>query len=223
MSEKILVVAPHPDDETLGCGGTLLRHKDQGEQIYWMVMTNIHVEHGWDKNKVESRQREIEEVAAMYGMEHVYNLGFPTTTLDRIPYNEMIDKVSKVVKEVKPTVVYVPNQKDIHSDHAMTFNVTLSCCKDFRAPFIKRILMYEVLSETDFAPEINELGFRPNVFVDVSKFMEKKLEIFQIYASEVMAAPLPRSLETLRSLAQYRGSRISKNYAEAFCLIFEKR
>ena len=223
MSEKILVVAPHPDDETLGCGGTLLKHKNSGDQISWLIVTNMHSGDRWPEKQVQTRQEEIRKVTKMYGFKKTFKLDFPTTKLDSIPTNELVAKISDIILDIKPSVVYLPNHCDIHTDHKITFNAVMSCCKDFRAPFIKRILMYETLSETEFAPALKEYGFVPNVFVDVSQYFQRKLEIFSEYASEVMASPLPRSLDTLTSLARYRGSRIGVKFAESFMLLKEVR
>ena len=223
MSEKILVVAPHPDDETLGCGGTILKHKNSGDQICWLIVTNMHSGDRWLEKQVKTRQEEIRQVSKMYGFKKTFKLDFPTTKLDSIPTNELVAKITEVIKEVEPTIVYLPHHGDIHTDHKITFHAVMSCCKDFRAPFIKRILMYETLSETEFAPALKEYGFVPNVFVDVSEYFQRKLEIFSEYASEVMASPLPRSLDTLTSLARYRGSRIGVKFAESFMLLKEVR
>lgn len=222
MRNKILVVAPHPDDETLGCGGSLLRYRKNGDRTYWMIVTNMQVGHEWSKVTVQKRQEEIRQVSKMYGFEKVFKLDLPTTKLDSIPYGKLIVKISDVIKKVEPSIVYLPNCNDIHTDHKMTFNAVMSCCKDFRMPFIKRILMYECLSETEFAPALKESGFVPNTFVDITDYFQKKLEIFKKYSSEIMAPPFPRSIEAIVGLARYRGSRIGKKYAEAFCLLFEK-
>ena len=222
MREKILVIAPHPDDETLGCGGTLLRHKNSGDKIYWMIVTNIQTKNGWTEEEVQKRQKEIHQVAEMYGFEKIFKLDLPTTMLDTVPYKDLIAKISVIIQEVRPSIVYLPNRSDVHTDHQVTFRAAISCCKNFRAPFIRKMLMYECLSETEFAPVLRENAFIPNVFVDISEFLNRKLEIFKIYDSEVMKSPFPRSIETVTSLAQYRGSRISKKYAEAFMLLEEK-
>lgn len=222
MGNKILVIAPHPDDETLGCGGTLLKHKNSGDKVYWMIVTNIHTKNGWSQDEVQKRQKEIHQVSEMYGFEKIFKLNFPTTMLDTIPYNELITKMSVVLQEIKPSIIYLPNHSDVHTDHQITFRFAISCCKNFRVSFIRKILMYECLSETEFAPSLREYIFMPNVLIDISEYFQLKLEILKVYASEVMAPPFPRSVETVTSLARYRGSRIGKKYAEAFYLLFEK-
>ena len=218
---KILVISPHPDDETLGCGGTILKHKDIGDKIYWLIITNIVVKNGWDKAIVEKRQKEIESVAEMYDFEKTFKLDYPTAKLDTIPMQETIESISKVIFEIKPEVIYLPNRSDVHTDHQITFKTAYSCTKNFRYPFIKKILMYETLSETEFAPALPENTFTPNVFVDTTKYFEKKLEIFKIYKSEVMEEPFPRSLKVVEAFNKYRGSRIGEKYAEAFVLLEE--
>jgi len=205
MQDKVLVVAPHPDDETLGCGGTLLKHKNSGDKIYWMIVTNIQSENGWSEEGVQKRQKEIYQVSEMYGFEKIFKLDFPTTMLDTIPYNDLIAQMSVVSQEVKPLIVYFPNCSDAHTDHQVTFKAAVSCCKNFRAPFIRKILMYECLSETELAPALSENAFIPNVFVDISDYMERKLEIMSIYSSEMMPDNLPRSRSAINALATYTG------------------
>lgn len=220
--ENVLVISVHPDDETLGCGGTLLKHKDEGYSLYWLIITNIQIEQGWNFEFVKNRQKEIAEVADLYGFEKVIKLEFPTTKLDEIPLNSIIKKINEAMNQFKPSIIYVNNRSDIHSDHKYAFNAVMSCTKNFRFPFIRRILMYECLSETEFSPVLMENAFIPNVFVDISEFLEKKLEIMSVYKSEIMPNNLPRSYSAISALAGYRGSRIGSNYAEAFMLIYEK-
>lgn len=220
---KILVISPHPDDETLGCGGTILKHKDIGDKIYWLIITNIDIKNGWDKDIVEERQKEIETVAEMYDFEKTFKLDYPTAKLDTIPMQEIIESISKVIFEIKPEIIYLPNRSDVHTDHQITFKTAYSCTKNFRYSFIKKILMYETLSETEFAPALPENIFVPNVFVDITNYFEKKLEIFKIYKSEIMKDPLPRSLDSIKALARYRKSQIGVEYAEGFMLIREVR
>ena len=218
---KILVISSHPDDETLGCGGTILKHKDVGDKIYWLIVTNIDIKDGWDKDTVEKRQKEIKRVAEMYGFEKIFKLDYPAAKLDVIPIQKIIESISKVIFEIKPEIIYLPNRSDAHTDHQITFKTAYSCTKNFRYPFIRKILMYETLSETEFAPALPENIFIPNVFVDITKYSEKKLEIFKIYKSEVMEEPLPRSLGSIKALTKYRGSQIGVEYAEGFMLVRE--
>lgn len=219
--ENILFISVHPDDETIGCGGTIIKHKKNGDTIFWLILTNIDTEHGWDQQVVEKRQKEIDIVSKRYGFSETFKLNFPTTMLDATPKSVLINSISKIISKVKPDVIYLPNRSDVHSDHKVAFDVSFSCTKNFRYPFIKRILMYECLSETEFAPALNEYSFTPNVFINISDSFQNKIEIMKTYESEIMNDFLPRSISTIEALAKYRGSRISCKYAEAFVLLFE--
>jgi len=218
---RVLVTSVHPDDETLGCGGTILRHKSLGDELYWLILTNISRETGWDSSAVERREREIQAVAEAYSFEETIKLDLPTTKLDTIPMKQLIEGISGTIGRVQPDTIYCPNRSDVHTDHQIAFKAIMSCTKSFRFPFIKRILMYECLSETEFAPALPESAFLPNVFVDITEHLEKKIEIMQIYDSEMMPPHYPRSPEAIEALARFRGCRIGKEYAEAFMLLLE--
>jgi len=221
--KKVIVVATHPDDETLMCGGTLLKHKKAGDKIFWMIVTNIHENHGRSKKKVNLRKAEIEKVSQMYGFSETFNLDFPTTMLDIIPKNEIITSISKVFNKVEPNIVYLPNNSDVHSDHRVAFETVYACTKNFRYPFIERILMGESLSETEFAPSLQAAIFNPNLFVDITNYFDRKIEIMEIYESELMDKFLPRSTRVMKAQAIFRGSRIGVKYAEAFQILLNIR
>jgi len=218
---KALVISPHPDDETLGAGGTVLKLKEENNSIYWLIITEMNEELGFPKEKILSRQREIKKVAKIYGFEDVFNLNFPTTRLDTIAMVDLVSKISDCICKIRPEVIFVNNKSDIHTDHKITFQAVVSVTKPFKAKFIKRILMYETISETDITPPLIENTFLPNVFVDISNYIEKKLEIMSIYRSEIMEYPLSRSLDSIKTLARFRGSQIGVEYAETFMLVRE--
>lgn len=222
--KRVLFVSVHPDDETLGCGGTILKHKEKGDDIYWLIITGPSVNHpyGFSQEMINQRMSEIEKVSISYSFNKTINLDFPTQLLDEINNRDLINEIDKSIFDIKPNVVYFINRSDIHSDHKIAFEAIYACTKNFRKPFIERILMYETLSETEFSPALIENAFVPNVFVDITKYIEKKIEIFSIYTSEVMPDNFPRSINAIKALAAYRGSRIGVDYAEAFVLLFEK-
>ena len=217
----VMVIAPHPDDETLGCGGTLLRHKANGDEVHWVILTNISEDSDWPETQVMNRQAEIEQVAEAYGFNSVHKFDFQTTRLDCVGTSELVGRISSAIQGVQPTVLYLNNRSDIHTDHQVAFRAAMSAAKSFRHPYIRRILMYETLSETEFCAPLPEGAFQPNVFVDVSAHMDVKCDIMQIYGTEMMESPLPRSVDAVRSLATYRGGRIGATYAEAFMLVSE--
>lgn len=222
---KVLVVAVHADDETIGCGGTLLKHKNQGDEVYWMLITEITENHPIFKNKVDLKKRDErnELIAEKYSFDGVFNLGFPTIMLHQVDLHVLISKISDVINTIKPNIIYLMSNNDVHSDHRVAFDAVYSCTKSFRYPFIDRIYMMETLSETDFSPSVAAKAFVPNVFVDITDYIDKKMEIVSLYGSEMMPDPYPRSQSGIKALARVRGSRAGVMYAEAFQLLYERR
>ena len=216
---NVVVISAHPDDEILGVGGDLLKHKKNGDKIYWLITTNIFEEQGFSKERVFSRQREIEKVSEALGAEKVFMLNYPTMSLSTSTLIEMVPKLSKIFTEIEPEIIYCLNRSDAHSDHRITFDAVMACTKSFRYPFIKQVLMYECISETEFAPQLPEKMFIPNYFVDISSFLEEKKNLMKIYASELGDHPFPRSLKNIEALASFRGASVGVEYAEAFQLI----
>jgi LmbE family N-acetylglucosaminyl deacetylase len=218
---KVLVVAVHPDDETLGCGGTLLKHKNSGDEINWLIATDISESEGYDKKTIQIREDEITKVDKLYGFNSVNRLGLLTTKVDEYSMSELISKISFVINNIKPNIIYLPFKGDVHSDHKYIFDAAYSCTKTFRYPFIKKIYMMETLSETEFSVSAKEDSFVPNIFVDISSFIDKKIEIMKIYKSEMCEHPFPRSEKNIQALAIYRGATSNCSYAESFMLIKE--
>jgi LmbE family N-acetylglucosaminyl deacetylase len=216
---KIIIVSSHPDDETLGAGGTLLRHKDAGDSIYWLIVTGIFEKSGFSKERIATRNDEIKKVTDAFEFEEVFLLNYPTMSLSGSVLLELVTKISEVFSKIQPNIIYTVNRSDAHSDHRVTFDAVMACTKSFRYPFIKKVLMYECLSETEFAPALAEKQFLPNYFVDVSDYLERKIEIMRIFESELGVHPFPRSEINIRALATYRGASAGVEFAEAFQLI----
>ena len=214
---NIVVISAHPDDEILGVGGTLLKHKKNGDKIYWLITTNIFENQGYSKERISSRQKEIKKISEALSVEKVFMLDYPTMSLSTSSLIEMVPKISKIFTEIEPEIVYCLNRSDAHSDHRITFDAVMACTKSFRYPFIKQVLMYECISETEFAPQLPEKVFIPNYFVDISSFLEEKMNLMKIYESELGNHPFPR--KNIEALATFRGASVGVEYAEAFQLI----
>ena len=219
---KVLVIAPHPDDETLGCGGTLFRHKANGDEIYWLIVTGISVDIGWSNDVVKKRDNEINIVAKKYGFSNVFNLRLATTKIDTLPVSDLIEEISNVYKKVEPDIIYMPFAYDVHTDHQIIAKALQSTFKWFRYPHIKKVYMYETPSETEFNFVENKL-FRPKVFVNISLYLEDKIEVMKIYAGEMGEFPFPRSEKIMRALSALRGSQSGFESAEAFELVYERK
>lgn len=218
---KSIVIAPHPDDEVFGAGGTLLRRKAEGSVVAWLIVTTITTAAGFSEEKIKQRADEINRITALFGFDAVFQLNFPTTQLDQIPMSDLVTAISGVFKSFEPDEVFVPHPADVHTDHGVVFNALAACTKWFRYPSVKRVLAYETLSETDFGLG-TEQGFRPNSFVNIEAYLEEKLRAMDIYASELGDFPFPRSHEAIRALATLRGAASGFKAAEAFELLRER-
>jgi LmbE family N-acetylglucosaminyl deacetylase len=212
---KILVIAPHPDDEVLGCGGTIIKHIESGDVIYLCIVTSAYTP-DWSEEFLRNRKKEISEVNKILGIKKTLYLDLPTVKLDTVPQNELVKSISKVIMEVKPDIVYTPHQGDLNKDHRLVFEASLVSLRPSNHK-INRILSYETLSETEWGHPL--APFTPNVYVDISGTFKKKLKAMSVYKTEVRKYPHPRSLEAIEALARKRGSEAGVEFAEAFMLI----
>lgn len=219
---RILAIAVHPDDETLGCGGTLLKHAAQGDELHWLIVTQAH-EPQWPADLIARKAAEVEKVAAAYGVHRFYKLGFPTTQLDTTPQADLINAIREVVDKVRPETVYLVNRSDVHTDHHAVFLAAMSVLKAFyMGKFgVRRVLAYETLSSTEAAPPLPERVFIPTVYSDITPYIERKIEIMGLFESEAQPELSPRGGSAIRALARYRGATVGLEYAEAFMLIRE--
>ncbi len=217
--KNVIVISAHPDDETLGAGGTILKHVANGDKVFWLIVTNVFENQGFSEKRVESRQFEIREVEKLFGIFKTFLLNYPTMTLSSSSLIKMVPQISSIFSEVQPEIIYTLNRSDAHSDHRVIFDAVMACTKSFRYPYIKQILMYECISETEFAPALAEKAFLPNYYVDITAYLDKKNEIMKIFESEIAEHPFPRSIENIKALAHFRGASVGVQYAEAFQLL----
>ena len=220
---KLLFIAPHADDETLGCGGTMLKYKSKGDEIYWLLVTGMSEANGYSKERIEKRATEIETVAQSYGITQRFELNLPPAGLDTLALSDIVVRFSDVIEKVQPNAVYVPYRNDAHSDHKIVFDAAMATTKLFRYPYIKEVIAYETISETEYGLKPEDGGFRPNLFENVSQFVEKKLAIMSHYESEMGVFPFPRSCEAIEALTKLRGAQSNFDAAEAFMLLKEVR
>lgn len=223
MGRKILCIAPHPDDETLGCGGALLAHRANGDEIYWLIVTTISVEAGFTAERVAQRESEIAAVSAAYGFAGLYRCDFPTMRLDTVPMADLVNSIGAAVQQVAPDVLFLPYRGDAHSDHAVVFDAAAACTKSFRYPSVKSVYAYETLSETEFGLRPDDSGFRPNLFINITDYLDAKIAIMRLFVSELGEFPFPRSETSIRALAQLRGVQSGSAAAEAFMILREIR
>jgi LmbE family N-acetylglucosaminyl deacetylase len=204
---NVLVIAPHPDDETLGCGGTILRHKKEGDKVSCVFVTCVSTEYGFSADLVHAQKLQIDGVSHEYDFDNVFQMKYPTTYMDTIPMVKIVSDMSEIFKQMSPETVYIPNKSDVHSDHRIVFNAAFACTKTFRSKNIKKVLMYETLSETEYSPAIAASVFVPNYYVDITRYFGKKIDIMKVYySSELAEFPFPRSVENMENLAKFRAA-----------------
>jgi LmbE family N-acetylglucosaminyl deacetylase len=218
---RTIIIAPHPDDEVLGAGGTLFRRKAEGGKVAWLIVTAISTDLGWTVEKTKQREEEIKRISNLFGFDSVFQLGFPATQLDRVSMSDLVMSISNVFKIYEPNEVMLPHPSDVHTDHRIVFDAVASCTKWFRYSSVKRVMAYETLSETDFGLGISQ-AFRPNVYVNIESYLFDKLKAMDIYESELGKFPFPRSHEAIKALATLRGAASGFKAAEAFEMLRER-
>ena len=219
MKRNILIIAPHPDDETLGCGGTILKHRQAGDNIFWLLLTEPGINGEFTESMAAQRGEAVRQVQAAFRFNKVFRPGLPVLQLDTIPFKNIVQTVGGIINEIQANVLYIPFEGDVHSDHSITFKAAWSAGKTFRCPSVEEIYAYETISETEFSVPLASSIFLPNTFQDISNYMNEKLRVAALYKNEMDAHPFPRSLEHLKALAIHRGAACGCDYAEAFmCL-----
>jgi len=217
---KVLVISAHPDDEVIGAGGTIARHVDHGDEVYWCVVTQAY-NPPWSDEYLEKARQQVYDVKKVLGIEEVFFCGFPTVKLNTVPYMEISSALQKIVGQVQPEVVYTTPRNDVNLDHRMVFECTLVATRPLPGSSVRRLLSYEIGPSSRQGLFSGDLGFVSNVFVDISKYMDKKIEAMRCYNTELKAFPHPRSLEGLRLVARERGLSVGLEAAECFKLIHE--
>lgn len=214
---RILVIAPHPDDEVLGCGGTIARHVANSDDVFLCIATSAYTP-DWSEDFIKNRKIEIENSCRILGINKTYFLNFPTVKLDTIPQKDLNSSFSSILDQINPDIVYIPFKGDLNKDHRLIFEALLVATRPVNSS-VSRVLAYEILSETEWGNPIE--NFTPNSYVDISNTLEKKINSMQAYKSEIRNYPHPRSPDVIRALAIKRGSEAGVKFAEAFMIIRE--
>ena len=217
---NILIIAPHPDDEILGVGGTIAKRTTAGHDVYVCVMTKG-CEPLFSSDSVNQVRTECKEADLSLGVKETIFLDFPAAMLETVPRYKLNDAIVKVIQRVKPDEVYLPHRGDMQQDHKMVVDAAMVALRPKYEHVVKRIYAYETLSETgwDIPNTVNE--FIPTVYEDISDTLEKKLDAMRLVRSQLADYPAARSLGAIEALAKYRGATVNMMAAEAFTLIRE--
>lgn len=218
--KSIVVVAAHPDDEVLGCGGVMAKHAGEGDRVHVVVVTRGMPEL-YSAEGVTRTREELRRANRLLGVDSVRYLDFPAPALDATPGYQIAGALHAALLELRPDVLYLPHHGDIHGDHRATNLATMVAARPNGAIHVPRMLAYETLSESEWGNPNGSDAFQPTVFIDISKYLEDKLRAMACYETQLRASPNARSLEAIRALATYRGHTVNLPAAEAFMLIRE--
>lgn len=217
---NILVIAPHPDDEVIGVGGTIAKNVAAGNDVFVCIITKG-CEPLFSKESVDQVRKECLEADQFLGVKETFFLDFPAAMMEDVPRYKLNDSISQVIQQVQPDEVYLPHRGDMQLDHKLTTDAAMVGLRPKYKHIVSRIYAYETLSETgwDIPNTTNE--FIPTVYQNISNYLDKKIQAMGYFESQLSDFPNARSIEAIEALAKYRGASVNFKAAEAFSLIRE--
>jgi N-acetylglucosamine malate deacetylase 1 len=215
---KVLVIAPHMDDEVLGCGGTIVRHVDFGDHVTVCIVANRAYNHKYEPKLIEREKNSCKNAKEILSYQNLIFLDLLDEKLDNSQI-DIIIPLEEVVTACKPDIVYIPHRGDLNQDHRAVFEATRVACRPNASHRVSILKAFEVPSSTDQVPGSNEWPFLPNYYVNISSTLGKKVEAMSCYSKESKSFPHPRSREGLRIYAQKRGMEVGIEAAEAFVIL----
>lgn len=217
---RILVIAPHPDDEIIGVGGTIAKRAKAGDEVYVCIVTKGKLPL-FNPDFIEQGRKECRAADAKLGVKETIFLDFPAVMLETIPRYELNGKIAEVVQKISPDEVYIPHRGDMQIDHQMVVDAAMVAVRPRGTDYPKRVYAYETLSETgwNIPNTVNE--FIPTVYEDITNTYDAKINAMRIFKSQLAEFPAARSIEAIEALAKFRGATVNVRAAEAFSLIRE--
>ncbi|MBV9920419.1 MAG: PIG-L family deacetylase [Pseudonocardia sp.] len=224
MRQRVLCVVAHPDDETLGVGGTLALHAEAGSDVKVLIMSEGEVEKLRDTPRSDTRRECARRAADAMGVSEVEFHDFPDQRLETVPFIELIKTVEAALESFRPTVVYAHHGGDANTDHQVVFKAVYAACRPMTplGSLVQRFLTFETPSSTDQAPQVANYAFVPTTFVDVEPVWDKKLKALACYPTEMIGGRHPRSFDYIEALARVRGGHSGYLFAEAFVSVRER-
>jgi len=215
---RVLVIAPHPDDEVLGVGGTILKRVKAGDEVYVCIVTRGYMPL-FQEEYVKQGRMEARAADKLLGVKETIFLDFPAVMLETVPRFEFNGRISDVIQRIAPDDVYIPHRGDMQIDHQMVVDAAMVAVRPKYKHKVKSVYAYETLSETgwNIPNTVNE--FIPNVYEDITDTVKEKLSAMKIFKSQLEEFPNVRSIEALDALARFRGAAVNVKAAEAFSLV----
>lgn len=223
--KQILVVAAHPDDELLGCAGTLARHVAMGDQVHIAILaegaTSRSAARAPDahKDELQGLAASAQKAAEIVGATSLHCLDLPDNRMDSVDLLDVVKRVETLVTAIDPQVIYTHHIGDVNVDHMVTQRAVFTACRPLPGSRVETILAFETVSSTEWMPPASSNPFLPNWFVDISDTLGRKLEALAVYDSEMREWPHPRSVKAVEHLARWRGASVGVEAAEAFVLL----
>ena len=223
-NKKVLIVAAHPDDEVLGCGGTIARLTDEGHDVYIAILSGGVTSRFKKSEEVSSElvkelQKKSHQASEILGTKELYMYSLPDNLFDTVPLLDIVKIIEELIKKLKPSVIYTHYGGDLNIDHVITHRAVLTSTRPIRGHPVKELYAFEVPSSTEWSLGQFQTAFSPNVFVDIHDKLNVKIKAMEIYESESRSFPHPRSSKALKALAHFRGSTAGFDAAEGFQLV----
>jgi LmbE family N-acetylglucosaminyl deacetylase len=221
---KVLVIAAHPDDEVLGCGGTIARLTQEGHEVRIAILGQGIMARFANRNQEEARlvealQNYSREAGRLLGAKEVITYKFPDNRFDTVPMLDVAKTVEDLIQRFEPEAIYTHQGGDLNIDHLVTHRAVLTATRPMIGQPVNELYGFEVLSSTEWAFGQFQPVFSPNFFIDIKQTLHTKIDAMRLYKSELREFPHPRSPEAITSLARYRGSSAGMEAAEAFVVI----
>jgi LmbE family N-acetylglucosaminyl deacetylase len=216
MTKTVLVVAAHPDDEVLGCGGTIARHVAEGDTVQVVFMADgLTSRRGAVTAELQQREKARDKALDILAVSKFYALNYPDNRMDSVPLLDVVQALERIIEQVRPTRVYTHHHGDLNVDHRITHQAVMTACRPVPGSGVREIFAFEVMSSTEWGiPGV--APFVPNAFVDISDYLPKKLEALAAYGMEMRTSPHSRSNAHLEALARHRGNCVGVEAAEAY-------
>lgn len=220
-NKKILVFAPHPDDEILGVGGTIAKNIAEGNEVFVCIVTKGQPPIFPDQILNQQNQNDAKRCHEFLGVTKTFFLEFPAADLESVKRYDFNGRILEVVRSIQPDEVYIPHRGDMQIDHQLVVDACMVALRPKYFPQVKKVLAYETLSETDWNLPTVTNAFIPTIYTDISDYIETKKEALRFFQLQISEFPDSRSEAAVEALARYRGAQMHRNAAEAFMLIRE--